>query len=209
MLEVYNHYLGGYLPKVSPRTNVHRKSELKSIYKDIRTLNEKSPMALIRMSDDKQAYALDVKEMSMELYASAEETLMSQMNGEENEDALDKTVETFNKLIKRSDEFGQLNNKPSRPGGELRNLVEEFSQELEEAGIVVNEDSTLTIANARRAKAPTDFLTSLVYKSKSMSMNPLEYVDKKIYSYAFLSNRARPSTYNESVYSGMLFNSYC
>ena len=42
-----------------------------------------------------------------------------------------------------------------------------------------------------------------------MSMNPMEYVDKKVYSYAHLYRSDIGTAYQASAFSGMLFNSYC
>lgn len=67
MVEAYNFYLGGYLPKVSPKTNVHNKHELKTKYKNILSLNNAIPLVMVKLSDDTQSYALKVKELSMEL----------------------------------------------------------------------------------------------------------------------------------------------
>lgn len=211
MVEAYNHYLGGYLPQVPAKSSVHKKQELKNIYKNIRSLNQQSPLALVRLSDDKQAYALDVKEMSLELEAATDEVLSLYTDEDEKRDSLNQTVNVFNRLLKRSDEYGSLHDKPSRPGGELRSLVSEFREELESTGFVIRDDSTLVAPKHYQAgdALPEQFLTSLNYKSRSMSMNPMEYVEKKVFSYAFLSKEYQPSTYQESIYSGMLFSSYC
>lgn len=210
MVEVYNRYLGGYLPNVPARSSVHKKDELKSIYKNIRHVNQQSPLALVRLSDDRQAYALDVKEMSMELSAATDDTLSEDLEMNDREQAIDRTVDVFNRLLKRSDEYGQANGKPSRPGGELRNLVKEFSDELKAGGFEIQEDYSLTAPESlAEENIPKQFLTSLYYKSQSMSMNPMEYVEKKVFSYAFLNKQNQPSTYQETIYSGMLFNSYC
>ena len=48
MLDVYNLYLGGYLPKVSPKTNVHNKHELRTKYKSIVSLNNANPLVMVR-----------------------------------------------------------------------------------------------------------------------------------------------------------------
>lgn len=210
MVEVYNRYLGGYLPNVPARSSVHRKDELKNIYKNIRHVNQQSPLALVRLSDDRQAYALDIKEMSMELSAATDDALSEDLEMNDREQAIEQTVDVFNRLLKRSDEYGQANGKPSRPGGELRNLVKEFSDELKAGGFEIQEDYSLTAPESLvKDNIPKQFLTSLYYKSQSMSMNPMEYVEKKVFSYAFLNKQNQPSTYQETIYSGMLFNSYC
>ena len=118
MVDVYNLYLGGYLPKVSPKSSVHKKSELKNKYKSIVSLNNANPLVMIKLTGDTQAYALNVKEMSMELGEAAQEAL-NNSNGDAS-DKLQNMTGLFNKLLAKSDEFGEKNGWPSRPGGELR-----------------------------------------------------------------------------------------
>lgn len=208
MVDVYNFYIGGYLPKVPAKSTIHKKSELKSIYNNIVNINKKSPLALVNLSQEKQAYALDVKEMAMVLKSSTSEVLNDENDDQTKQSALKETEETFNRLLRRSDEFASLNNKPSRPGGELRNLVHEYKSELEEAGFTVDELNYLS-APEESVSLPTIFLKALNKKSEYMSMNPIEYIDKKICSYGFLNNKNIGSSYGESMYSGMLFNFYC
>lgn len=208
MVEAYNLYLGGYLPKVSPKSSVHNKSELKSKYKSIVSLNNATPLVMVRLSNDTQAYALNVKEMSMELGEAAEESL--QGRPEDRADNLSKMGNLFNELLKKSDEFGLANGKPSRPGGELRNLVDRNMAELFESGITTDENGYLIMPEKKDVlRVPEEFTRQLAAKCEQMSMNPMEYVDKKVYSYAHLHRNDIGSAYESSIYSGMLFNSYC
>lgn len=208
MVEAYNLYIGGYLPKVSPKSSVHNKNELKSKYKSIVSLNNANPLVMVKLSNATQAYALNVKEMSMELGEAAEDALMGRT--EDTEENLRKMGNLFNKLLKRSDEFGLANGKPSRPGGELRNLVERNTAELLEAGISIDEKGYLLIPEEGAAlQVPEEFTKQLNAKCEQMSMNPMEYVEKKVYSYAHLHQSDIGSAYEASIYSGMLFNSYC
>ena len=118
----------------------------------------------------------------------------------------------FNKLLKRSDEYGQENGRPSRPGGELRNLVDVNAGELIQSGFTIDEDGFLKapdFENGASVNVPKNFAKQLQDKCEHMSMNPMEYVERKIYSYAHLHRRGVGSAYESSIYSGMLFNSYC
>jgi hypothetical protein len=210
MVDVYNLYLGGYLPKVSPKSSVHNKRELKNKYKNIVSLNNSNPLVMVRLSNSTQAYALNVKEMSMELGEAAQNVLD---NGAEDEgENLQKMAELYNALLKRSDEYGQENGRPSRPGGELRNLVSLHAESLESAGFTTDEAGYLkapSYSDGEMAEVPTDFVEKLRAKCDEMSMNPMEYVEKKVYSYAHLYQSDIGSAYETSMYSGMLFNSYC
>ena len=53
-----------------------------------------------------------------------------------------------------------------------------------------------------------DFSGALLRKSNQVSLNPMEYVDKKIVAYKN-PGKTFVSPYNTSAYSGMLFNGYC
>ena len=205
MVEAYNYYAGGFIPKVNPKTNVHNRRELKNKYKSIVALNNANPLAMISLSKDTSDYALDVKSMSMELGEAASLALDSDQQGE----ALKTTLQLYNKLLSRSDEYGELKNKPSRPGCELRKLVEECSDELISNGIAVDESGFLSRKVDGMDSVPSDFLQKVKEKCDYMSMNPMEYVDKKVYSYAHLHRNDVGYAYAQSIYTGMFFNSYC
>lgn len=207
MVEAYNFYLGGYLPKVSPKNSVHNKSELKSKYKSIVSLNNANPLVMVRLSNDTQAYALNVKEMSMELGEAANETLDGRT--QDVKDNLQRMAGLFNKLLNRSDEYGEANGRPSRPGGELRNLVDNHTAEIFESGIQVDDSGFLRVPEDQDVQIPIEFTKQLALKAEHMSMNPMEYVEKKVYSYAHLYRNDIGTAYEASIYSGMLFNSYC
>lgn len=207
MVNVYNFYMGGYLPKVSPKNSVHKKSELKMKYKSIISLNNANPLVIVRLSDSTQAYALNVKEMSMELGEAAYDTL--EAREEDVRDGLFKMTDLFNKLLRRSDEYAQENDSPSRPGGELRNLVDNHTAELFEAGIGIDARGFLQIPKDSPVEVPERFTRQLAEKAEQMSMNPMAYVDKKVYSYGHLYRSDVGTAYEVSLYSGMLFNSYC
>jgi hypothetical protein len=210
MVDVYNLYLGGFLPKVSPKSNVHNRRELKNKYKDIVSLNNSNPLAMVKLSNSTQAYALNVKESSMELGEVAQ-NILDNGAGEDSAD-LQKLTGLFNDLLRRSDEYGQENGTPSRPGGELRNLVSLHADALEKAGFGIDEAGFLkapSYSDAEMAEDTMEFIDQLRAKCDEMSMNPMEYVEQKVYSYAHLYQSDIGSAYETSMYTGMLFNSYC
>ena len=210
MVDVYNLYLGGYLPKVSPKSSVHNKRELKNKYKNIVSLNNSHPLVIVKLSNATQAYALNVKETSMELGESAQNVLDSE--AENRQENLEQMTGIFNKLLKLSDDYGEKNKRPSRPGGELRNLVRLHAETLKDSGFEIDEKGFLkapSYSDGEMAEIPEDFVKQLRAKCEEMSMNPMEYVEKKVYSYAHLYRNDIGSAYETSMYSGMLFNSYC
>ena len=207
MIAAYNLYLGGFLPEVSPKNSIHNKRELKNKYKSIVSLNNANPLVMVKLSADTQAYALNVKEMSMELSEASQDVLNGR--SEDVEDNMNRVLSLYNGLLKRSDEYGEENHKPSRPDGELRYLVEGHTAELFESGIAIDSDGFLSFSDEAEIKVPEKFITDLASKAEQMSMNPMEYVDKKVYSYAHLYQSDIGTAYQASAFSGMLFNSYC
>ena len=53
-----------------------------------------------------------------------------------------------------------------------------------------------------------DFSNSLLRKSNQVSLNPMDYVEKKIVAYKN-PGKTFVSPYTTSAYSGMLFSGYC
>ena len=49
----------------------------------------------------------------------------------------------------------------------------------------------------------------LFVKADAVKINPMEYVDKKVVSYPNFTKPPRGYSYITSLYSGLLFNSYC
>ncbi|MCH5267275.1 MAG: hypothetical protein J1E62_02930 [Lachnospiraceae bacterium] len=67
-LNVYNYLVTDF--NTSPTTtkySTHKDSELRSIVQDIAKMTESSPLYLVKLSDEKQTYALNVKESSIAL----------------------------------------------------------------------------------------------------------------------------------------------
>ena len=109
-----------------------------------------------------------------------------------------------------------------------RNLIREFSSiassygnSLESMGVNLTEDGTLevdrnllhdTAVESEDISQTFGYLKSfssmLLKKSNQVSLNPMDYVEKKIVAYKN-PNRNFASPYITSAYSGMMFNGYC
>ena len=80
-LNVYNYLVTGF--NTSPTTtkySTHKDSELRSIVQDIAKMTESSPLYLVKLSDEKQTYALNVKETSIALNTSFRELVEQEDN---------------------------------------------------------------------------------------------------------------------------------
>ena len=53
-----------------------------------------------------------------------------------------------------------------------------------------------------------DFSNALLKKSNQVSINPMDYVERKIVAYKNPGHNFA-SSYSTSAYTGMMFNSYC
>lgn len=60
---------------------------------------------MVKLSADTQAYALNVKEMSMELSEASQDVLNGR--SEDVEDNMNRVLSLYNGLLKRSDEYGE------------------------------------------------------------------------------------------------------
>jgi len=109
-----------------------------------------------------------------------------------------------------------------------RQLVREFSSiashygtSLENMGMHLQDDGILSVNDEKLQQAAAsagndlssfsvlkDFSSSLLRKSDQVSLNPMDYVDKKIVAYKNPGHNFI-SPYTTSAYSGMMFNSYC
>lgn len=65
---VYNWYLTSYAPKSNSKYDMHRKDELKGVYKSIVKLNKESPLFLAIQNEDAREFAVGVKENARELH---------------------------------------------------------------------------------------------------------------------------------------------
>ena len=102
----------------------------------------------------------------------------------------------------------------------MTGVVRIYNQTLSSNGININSDGLLEINPAKLKEASEEgtiidsltelsrFKNALQHKSGSVMINPMEYINKTIISY---KNPSRPSSdpYMTSLYSGMMYNSYC
>ena len=104
---------------------------------------------------------------------------------------------------------------------ELKGLSKTFSNELESCGITFDIDGYMSLdrslaiqaiesGDMQRLFQPESLVTNrLSTKADSVKINPMEYIDKKVVSYHDFSKPPRGYSYITSLYSGLLFNSYC
>ena len=105
---------------------------------------------------------------------------------------------------------------------ELMHIINENLAELSNAGIVLddnsymlsfrnnNTDASDSIGNLEMLYSSADsFAPALLTNADKISINPMEYVPKKVVSYPDLSRPHFPNPYMTSMYSGFLFCGCC
>lgn len=130
-------------------------------------------------------------------------------------------VSSYNELIEHNIVFEQKTETPSKLLQELKGLTKPFLNELESCGITFDEDGYMELDSSLAAQAieagdmqklfqPDSAMTNRLFaKTDAVKINPMEYVDKKIVSYPNFTKPPRGYSYITSLYSGLLFNSYC
>ena len=126
----------------------------------------------------------------------------------------------YNSFIKAASEYLDLHPRSGKLLNEMERMSQFYQPDLEKLGFVFNESGELSLNDEAFKNSILDesghaqlsgirnFTNSVLRKTDQISLNPIEYVDKKIVVYKNPGhNFATP--YVTSNYSGMLFNSYC
>lgn len=119
-------------------------------------------------------------------------------------------VEGYNRFLN-----GVLGEEDEEPltrllSNDLHKFLKLHSDSLEKYGIRINEDSTLDYEKSDEitdAAAIKGFGTHIMRKLNAISLDPMEYVDRRICAYPN-PNASYPNPYMTSIYTGMLYNTY-
>ncbi len=126
----------------------------------------------------------------------------------------------YNDFLRSAAEYLNTQPRSSRLVSEMRGIANTFSGDLDRLGIRLEDSGNLTLnekqledalseESAEDLLSPVkDFTTSLLRKTKNISLNPMHYVNKTIVAYKN-PGHGYASPYVTSAYSGMMFNSYC
>lgn len=101
----------------------------------------------------------------------------------------------------------------------VSSIARQHENELESIGLQLTENGSIAVDDQLLNQALTedmtdtivslvDFKSSLLEKTEEVMLNPMDYVDKKIVAYPN-PGKTFANPYVTSIYSGMLFNSYC
>lgn len=127
----------------------------------------------------------------------------------------------YNDFIRAASSYSEAQSRSRLLVQEFKGIASLYATSLESTGVNLEEDGTLSVDTATLTRAArqsedikdtfgylTNFSGSLLRKSNQVSLNPMDYVDKKIVAYKN-PGRNFVSPYTTSAYSGMMFNSYC
>lgn len=127
----------------------------------------------------------------------------------------------YNQFIKATSDYLSTQPRSKNALREMNSIASQYSNAFQSMGVSLSEDGTIQIDTDTLGKsisndeditdsfsALKDFSNRLIQKSEQISLNPMNYVEKKIVAYKNPGHTfANP--YMTSAYSGMMFNSYC
>lgn len=137
--------------------------------------------------------------------------------------AVELVISTYNDIIGLAKERiqDQGHYSASKLISEMKSLQSAYSEEILACGIIPQEDGTLKIDDSLAVTAAKDggmeslftretgFMARLLDKSVAIAINPMDYLEKIIVLYPNSEKAFYSNPYVTSMYSGMLFNSYC
>ncbi len=127
----------------------------------------------------------------------------------------------YNQFIKATSEY--INSQPRSKHAihEISSIATRYQTAFQNMGVNLTEEGTIEINMSDLGKSIAsdediadtfgtlkEFSNHLIQKSEEISLNPMNYVEKKIVAYKN-PGRSFANPYMTSAYSGMMFNSYC
>ena len=104
---------------------------------------------------------------------------------------------------------------------ELGTTMRQFSSDLNDCGLSVSKEGTLSINEKAMYTAAgngaleqlfseeSKFSTTLLKKLSDVSLNPMEYLNKTVVTYPNIMAKKTLNPYVSSIYCGLLYNNYC
>lgn len=131
-------------------------------------------------------------------------------------------VEAYNSIVQLANESVSMYMKSSKLIADLGSVAMCYKNELDSMGLLVQQDSSIEIDDKllldsidhEEKKDGTyislrSFRNPLNQKIDHILLNPVEYVAKAIVTYPDTNHKYDTNIYACSIYSGLMFNSYC
>lgn len=138
--------------------------------------------------------------------------------------AVNSVLDTYNGLIRLAKDRtvgSKEHYKATKLINEMKGLEQSYHEELAACGFVTSEDGTLRLEEPLATQAAEDggmeslftrengFIARLLDKAETITINPMEYLDKTVVTYPNNDKNTFRNPYVTSMYSGLFFNSYC
>ena len=136
-------------------------------------------------------------------------------------DNLNQLIGSYNSFIRSAASYLETQSRSRQLVREFSSIASHYGTSLENMGMHLQDDGIFSVNDEKLQQAAAsagndlssfsvlkDFSSSLLRKSDQVSLNPMDYVDKKIVAYKNPGHNFI-SPYTTSAYSGMMFNSYC
>ena len=136
-------------------------------------------------------------------------------------DNINQLIGSYNSFIRSAASYLETQSRSRQLVREFSSIASRYGTSLENMGMHLQDDGILSVNDEKLQQAAAsagndlssfnvlkDFSSSLLRKSDQVSLNPMDYVDKKIVAYKNPGHNFI-SPYTTSAYSGMMFNSYC
>lgn len=136
-------------------------------------------------------------------------------------DNIHQLINSYNQFLTRANIYSGSNINSNKLISEMNRITNTYRSDLDTMGLIPEDDGLISIDDRLLSQTLEDeeegklhmdtiqnFAGSLVHKSNQISLNPMNYVDKIVVAYKNPA-KAFANPYVTSMYSGMLFNSYC
>lgn len=130
-------------------------------------------------------------------------------------------IGSYNSFMAATSSYLEFQSKSRQLLREVQGIANHYQPSLSSMGVQMNSDGILSVDDEKLKQTAQDstdvrqtfgylkdFSSMLLRKSNQISLNPMDYVDKKIVAYKNPGHNF-VSPYATSAYSGMMFNGYC
>lgn len=134
-------------------------------------------------------------------------------------DNIKELTRKYNSMIRLSGSYADARLKNNLLHRNISSVARQYGNYLEAIGLQLEQEGTLQVDDQLLNQALTEdmgdtvnsllkFKNALSTKTDEIMLNPMDYVDRKIVAYPN-PGKTFANPYITSIYSGMLFNSYC
>lgn len=134
-------------------------------------------------------------------------------------DNIKEMTHKYNSMLRLSGSYASQQVRTNLLGKNISSVARQYGNSLESIGLQLDKDGLIEVDDQLLNQALTedmndtvdslmDFKSALSSKTEEVMLNPMDYVDKKIVAYPN-PGKMFANPYLTSIYSGMLFNSYC